>query len=336
LQRIWYIDFGTPAARIYATQLRESEQITMGAHTTTVQWSYAVSVIPLPVHQQPQIIMMRTIMRAESPPHAITITTGHHAINVMSTPGVRNHYLYTADGHNMTIRCDMQGISSTELAQICVALDWMRGQPASNTIDIRSVLWVVALVVAVCGFAWVVATPTHPWRAWAMIVVVTTVLLRFLAQSMLYAPQLTGGIAAVALTWWILQRMIVPAWQRVAIQAMVINVAIKGVGALVPGYFGTDLFFHVNRFMGVFSGQFYQIADGQGQTYPYPPGVYQLLAPLLLPLMTLFPAHAVMLGAAIVIDSSTILIVAWMCQRLAWSQRSITLMVWLYVVLPAG
>lgn len=336
LQRIWYIDFGTPAARIYATQLREPEQLTIGAQATTVQWSYAASVIPLPVNQQPQIIMLRTIMRAESPPHAITIITGHHAINVMPTPGVRNHYLYTTDGRNMTIRCDMQGISTTELAQICVALDWMRGQPASNAIDIRSVLWMVALVVAVCGFAWVVATPTHPWRAWAVIVVVTTVLWRFLAQSMLYAPQLTGSIAGVAMMWWMLQRMNMPAWQRVAAQAMVINVAIKGLGALVPGYFGTDLFFHVNRFVGVFSGQFYQIADGQGQTYPYPPGVYQLLAPLMLPLMTLVPAHTVMRFAAIVIDSSTILIVAWMCQRLSWSHRSIMLMAWLYVVLPAG
>ena len=37
LQRIWYIDFGTPAARIYATQLREPEQLTIGAQATTVQ-----------------------------------------------------------------------------------------------------------------------------------------------------------------------------------------------------------------------------------------------------------------------------------------------------------
>jgi hypothetical protein len=336
LQRIWYIDFGTPAARIYATQLRESEQMTIGQHATTVQWSYATSHIPLPVAHQPQIITIRTIMRAESPPQRITLTNETHAVAILPTPGVRNHHLYIAQGSYIAIRCDMQGISDTELATICVAVDWMRGQPAAGVRAVAPLLWMLALIVAVCVLAWVVATRIHPWRAWVVIGVVTTVLLRFAAQSIMYAPQLTLVVAGVAVGWWVLARQSRPIWQRIAGQAMLANVAIKGLGALVPGYFGTDLFFHVNRFVGVFSGQFYQIADGQGQTYPYPPGVYQLLAPLVLPLMAVFPTHYVMIFTAIIVDSSTILIVAWMCQRLAWSHRSIALMACLYVVLPAG
>ncbi|MEY2845823.1 MAG: hypothetical protein RL076_1369, partial [Chloroflexota bacterium] len=107
LQRIWYIDFGTPAARIYATQLRESEQMTIGQHATTVQWSYATSHIPLPVAHQPQIITIRTIMRAESPPQRITLTNETHAVAILPTPGVRNHHLYIAQGSYIAIRCDM-------------------------------------------------------------------------------------------------------------------------------------------------------------------------------------------------------------------------------------
>jgi hypothetical protein len=56
----------------------------------------------------------------------------------------------------------------------------------------------------------------------------------------------------------------------------------------------------------------------------------------MLPLMTIVPADRVIILSAVIIDSSTILILAWICQRLAWSQRNITLMAWLYVILPAG
>jgi len=50
----------------------------------------------------------------------------------------------------------------------------------------------------------------------------------------------------------------------------------------------------------------------------------------------MMPAYMVMIWSAVIIDSSTIVVLAWMCQHLGWSQRSMTVMSWLYVVLPAG
>jgi hypothetical protein len=52
--------------------------------------------------------------------------------------------------------------------------------------------------------------------------------------------------------------------------------------------------------------------------------------------MTVIPAHQIIVALAVLIDTSTILLLAWMCQHLGWSRRSITFVSWLYVILPAG
>ena len=71
-QQSWHIDVGTSAARVFTTTLRESESAQIDGKLTTFQWSLPHSIITLPPHSQPQIISLRTIMRAESPPQAVT------------------------------------------------------------------------------------------------------------------------------------------------------------------------------------------------------------------------------------------------------------------------
>jgi hypothetical protein len=236
----------------------------------------------------------------------------------------------------MAISCDMQGIVNNELATICVALDWVDGRRLSNSIDGWLLAWRLVLGCMIVLCVWVMTTAAHPWRMMAILAVVGTVLCRFPLQSTLYAPQLSLICAVLAGVWWAIQRWIRSPWQRMAGHTLAINSAFKGLGVLVPGYFGTDIFFHVHRFITMMRGQWYMLADGQGQIYPYPPGVYQLIAPIVLPLITMMPAHVVMILTAVIIDSSTIVVLAWMCQHLGWSPRSMTMMAWLYVLLPAG
>ena len=275
-------------------------------------------------------------MRAESPPHAVTLSNANLQFALATTTGVRRYAFYATDGAQITIDCDMQGVSDSALTKICIAIDTIDGQPTNTALDWPVIGWMLILLSALAGLVWVIVTPAHPWRMLPLLMIGVTLLWSFPLQCTLFAPQLSLGIGSMALVLWSIQRWVVGSWQKIAGQAMALNIAIKGLGVIVPGYFGTDVFFHVNRFMATFSGRLYQVADGQGQTYPYTPGVYQLLAPIMLPLMTLIPADRVIILSAVIIDSSTILILAWICQRLAWSQRSITLMAWLYVVLPAG
>lgn len=335
-QQSWQIDVGTPAARVFTTSLRESESAVIDGKLTTFQWSRAHSYIALPPHYQPQIITLRTIMRAESPPHTVTLTNQQVTFALATTTGVRRYAFYSTQATHLLLDCDMRGVTDATLANICIAIDHINGQATTAALDWVVLGWMLLLTGMLSLLAWIIATPAHPWHMLLVILIGITLLGSFPLQSTLFAPHLSLGIGILSIALWGMRHWSGTTWLQIALQTTLLNIAIKGLGVLVPGYFGTDVFFHVNRFVATFSGRLYQVADGQGQTYPYTPGVYQLIAPLMLPLMTVIPADRVIILGAVIIDSSTILILAWMCQRLGWSQRSITQMAWLYVVLPAG
>lgn len=332
----WHIDVGSPAARIFTTTLRESESALIDGTRTTFQWSLPYSVIQLPLHTQPQLITLRTIMRAESPPQAVILTHNQRAFALATTAGVRRYTFYATHSTQLTITCDMGAPSTGELANICIAIDSITGYSTTYAIDWPVLIRILVLMCAVAGMAWVLTMPAHPWYMLVCVVIGATLVQTFAVASVLFASVLSIGIVGIAAVIWGIRQWVRPGWQRTAAHAMVLNIALKGFGVLVPGYFGTDVFFHVNRFMATLSGLIYQIADGQGQTYPYTPGNYQLIAPLMIPLVSFIPAERIMIMSAIIIDSSTIWILGWICQRLAWSSRSIALMAWLYVILPAG
>jgi hypothetical protein len=125
-------------------------------------------------------------------------------------------------------------------------------------------------------------------------------------------------------------------WLQIALIAVCANIILKATGIVSPGYYGTDIGFHANKYTAVLSSDFYQIADGQGLTYPYPPTVYYLLALVALPLQSLWSLLRLIHLSAVVIDSTTIILLAWLAHSHAWSLRRIALLSALYVVLPAG
>ena len=262
-QQSWQIDVGTPSARVFTTTLRESESAQIDGKLTTFQWSLPHSHITLPPHSQPQIIWLRTIMRAESPPHAVTLSNANLQFALATTTGVRRYAFYATDGAQITIDCDMQGVSDSALTKICIAIDTIDGQPTNTALDWPVIGWMLILLSALAGLVWVIVTPAHPWRMLPLLMIGVTLLWSFPLQCTLFAPQLSLGIGSMALVLWSIQRWVVGSWQKIAGQAMALNIAIKGLGVIVPGYFGTDVFFHVNRFMATFSGRLYQVADGR-------------------------------------------------------------------------
>jgi hypothetical protein len=63
---------------------------------------------------------------------------------------------------------------------------------------------------------------------------------------------------------------------------MVISFALKYGGRLFPGSMPGDLQLHVNRYTGGLHGQLYLEAEHRGLPFPFPPGLYLILAPLTL------------------------------------------------------
>ena len=147
-QQSWQIDVGTPSARVFTTTLRESESAQIDGKLTTFQWSLPHSHITLPPHSQPQIIWLRTIMRAESPPHAVTLSNANLQFALATTTGVRRYAFYATDGAQITIDCDMQGVSDSALTKICIAIDTIDGQPTNTALDWPVIGWMLILLSA--------------------------------------------------------------------------------------------------------------------------------------------------------------------------------------------
>lgn len=332
----WRIDVGTPSARVFTTELREPESAEINGNVVTFQWSFPHSTIIIPPYNHPQIIRLRTMMRAESPPKSIKLSHDSLQFALSIAPQPRQYAFYANHNSPISINCDMQGVIAPELDSICVAIDWIGGKRVTQTIDWNVVGWTILLGIMIFSCAWVVTNSALSWQMMFYFTLMTAIICGFPLYSILFAPHICIGLGLTTLIWWSIKRWVTHDWQQIACQAMLVNMMLKGFGVFVPGYFGTDLFFHVNRFTHAMNGMFYLVAHGRDQFYPYPPGVYQLIAPIVLPLMTVIPSHQLIIALAVLLDTSTIILLAWMCQSLGWSRRSITFMSWLYVILPAG
>jgi hypothetical protein len=132
-----------------------------------------------PPHHQAQIISLRTIMRAESPPHTVRLTNANLQFALATTTGVRRYTFYSTAGTQFTIDCDMQGVTDTALTNICIAIDSIDGQLTTIALDWAIIGWMLLLVSALAGLAWMIATPAHPWRIVPLLAISITLLWSF-------------------------------------------------------------------------------------------------------------------------------------------------------------
>jgi hypothetical protein len=155
-------------------------------------------------------------------------------------------------------------------------------------------------------------------------------------QTSTYAWELLIGGGVAIIGFMVFRRLALPVWLRYALIGMLANIILKEMGVLAPGIYAIDIKFHANRFNEALWYSIYQYAEGRGTNYPYPPIIYLLMAPVVLPAEQLFGIHDVIHSVSVVVESSTIVVLAWLMHRLRWSTHQIALMSALYVVLPAG
>ena len=332
---VWYIDIGTRAAQRYTTSLREIESAPIRSVDQTFQWAVPGSHILLAEPTSMRILTLETMQQIERPPRSVTLRLAPHAYTIPGIAGMRTLRLLTSASQELVITCDSDDINNEKPRGLCIAFLSLDSQRVGSPIDLRTLAMILLLTTTI-ALATIMSLQDVPRTSLAAGLALTGVAFSYPHALSVSLPGLlafmAGWIGALVIVQW---RVTTP-WLRIALIAVCANVILKATGIVSPGYYGTDIGFHANKYAAVLSSDVYLIADGQGLTYPYPPTIYYILALVALPLQSLVSLLRIIHLSAVVIDSSTILLLAWLAHTYAWSLRRIALMSTLYVVLPAG
>ena len=331
----WHIDIGTRGAQRYTTTLRDIESAPIGTVDQTFQWATPGARILLAEPTSMRILTLSTMQRSEQPPRSVTLTLAAHTYTIPGTAGMRSIRLLAPASHDLAITCDSTAISDDTLRGLCIAFLSLDSQRIGLPLDLRT-LGLILLFATTLACVMALSLRDLPRTSVAAGLALIGVAYSFPHALSVSLPGLLAFMAGWAGALTIVQWRSPAPWLRIALIAICANIFLKATGIMSPGYFGTDIGFHAHKYEAVLGSDFYQIADGQGLTYPYPPTVYYVLALVALPLQSLWSLLPIIHLSAVVIDSTTIILLAWLAHTYAWSVRRIALMSALYVVLPAG
>lgn len=347
----WALDVANPRADIYMRDIRQAENVVINGKTETIRWSwtsssyvflpnpaqYRIGSLTLPWRWPDSVLSLRTMARIEEPPRQIQMTIGDaYQVDLPTIAGVRVHHLLVPAVDSLRFDCDNSATINPDLASICVAIIHIESQQIRSSINIALWMWIgifIAFCLIIIYFLFGKLSGILP--VFGFIALASTSMM-WPVQTSTYAWEFLIGGGGAIIGFGIIQRWPMPVWLRYAMMGMVANIILKEMGVLAPGIYAIDIRFHTNRFNEALWYSVYQYAEGRGTNYPYPPIIYFLMAPLALPLEQIFALPQVIHTLSVVIESSTIVILAWMLQRNHWSSRQIALMSALYVVLPAG
>jgi len=350
-QPSYAIDVGISATRSLTTDMRVPEKIQIGDQLRTMRWSYQDSHILLPQTLHNAIVVVHTMTRAEESPAYISMRSGRSIVSIDPTAGLRSYAILVSHVSPLVFDCDT-GSSTSTLSSLCVAIDTVNVSWTSvSHIDRTAVRWFGGLIAILVTIIFV-SIPAHRWPLRIMIALpLAALLLQYGVQLQPLIPGLTIALAATGGVLWLVRRIQTP-WLNVAMQIFVVSVFIKALGVFAPGFMGSDIFFHLNRFTEVANGTGYMfVTGGDGdrnlRTFPYPTSTYLTIAPWLLPVMQWYQfvpfQHELgstlprVIGLFIVlIESSVILVLGWVLSRFGWSSRQIAWVGALYLALPAA
>ena len=351
MPRAWTLDVADPNAAIFMRDIRQVETVVINGQTETIRWSwtsssyvflpnptqYSLGQFVFPWRWPDSVLSLRTMARVEEPPRQIQMSVGDaYQVDLPTVAGVRVHHLLVPAVDAVRFDCDNSTTSNPDLAAICVAIMQIDAYHVHLSVDMALLIWnsmFMAICLIITRFLFGNLSGILPIFGFVSLVSIS---MMWPVQTSTYAWELlVGGVVAIA-GFSVLRRMALPLWLRIAMMGMIANIILKEMGVLAPGIYAIDIKFHANRFNEALWYSIYQYAEGRGTNYPYPPLIYLLMAPVVLPAEQLFVIHDVIHTVAVVIESSTIIVLAWMMHRLRWSTQQIALMSAIYVVLPAG
>lgn len=347
----WALDVSDANAGIYMRDIRQAETVVIDGRPETIRWSWASSsyvFLPnpaqhhlgqfvLPWRWPDSVLSLRTMARSEEPPQQIRVTVGDvFGVNLPTVAGVRVHHLLVPAVDALRFDCDNSATTNPDLAAICVAIMRVEAHHVHQPVNMSLLIWnsiFVIFCLIITRYIFGALSGILPIFGF---ITLTSISMMWPVQTSTYAWELLLGAVVAIVGFVILMRLSLPVWLRIALMAMLANIILKEMGVLAPGIYAIDIKFHANRFNEALWYSIYQYAEGRGTNYPYPPIIYLLMAPVVLPAEQLFVIHDVIHTVSVVIESSTIVVLAWLMHRLRWTSLQIALMSTVYVVLPAG
>lgn len=347
----WTLDVSDPNAGIYMRDIRQAETVVIDGQSEIIRWSwtsssyvflpnptqYHLGQFVLPWHWPDSVLSLRTMARIEEPPSRIQLTVGDaFDVDLPNVAGVRVHHLLVPAVDALRFDCDNSATVNPDLASICIAIMRVDAHQLLQPVNLPVLLWNATFIVVCLIITRYIFGGLSGILPIFGFVTLTSISMMWPVQTSTYAWELLIGGGVAIIGFMVFRRLALPVWLRYALIGMLANIILKEMGVLAPGIYAIDIKFHANRFNEALWYSIYQYAEGRGTNYPYPPIIYLLMAPVVLPTEQLFGIHDVIHSVSVVVESSTIVVLAWLMHRLRWSTHQIALMSALYVVLPAG
>ncbi len=334
------VDAGNRADVEFLPDFREPEQAPPEVGDYTFQWSRAQSEIAAPRVAGRWELSLRLHPVDEAHPRSVTFATSDFSLTLDPPVGLREYHFLLPNLEPIMVRSDLPPTDDPRIQNLGVAVDYVRAYriTAQPFIDWGVVLF--GLIYA--AFLLVMAYLTRLAQRDTLLTLAggsVLVLLAFVLQParvLLVLPLLNLLLVAGGLLGLLckdaLARTFGPS-STLIVASLLISVLVKLGGVFYPGYLPTDALFQANRFLETTMGLMYRVAEGQGQTYPYPTAVYLFLAPFAL----IYPELR-WLGqvAGVLIDSSTILLLAFALKSCRVQPTVINWACFLYAIMPAG
>lgn len=332
------IDVGSTATDAFLVNFRDPERETAEQGGYSFQWTRASSTLLLPGFDGRWEAEIRFRQRPEDPPTAVAFRAHNLDLTVNPAPGMHRYRIPLDSVDSLQIESAVSKKPGSETGELGIAVDTVVLTRKQAAPTLHPLVWLFAGLLTL-ALGWVRATAKLPRRDAGLLFGGSALTALLVAAA--YTPYflLLVPIVSIVLTCtvpitlglnWLLVRH--AAWlSGVPVAVFTCLIVIKLAGTLFPAYLPTDTLFHANRFTATMAGNFYTTAFGQGQTYPYPPGTYLLVAPLSLvfgDLRWLLPV------CSIVIDASSVFVLAFMLR--SYGERVVGWACLLYAVMPVA
>jgi hypothetical protein len=343
----WRIDATSTSIANYSTGVGQREYSEFFGSTLWFRHVKRLGALPLPNTVEPRVVDMQIITRAEDPPASITLRSATHTIPLPTTPHHYHIHLYIPADTQYIVECNNSDVTVAYLQNICMAFVSALGeQPLQGRSDVEA-----GYILPIIAWMGLVVVALHASRApsttsWVLVSVAGAMVLMLLEKYNLQIVSWRYGIlnlfgAAMILIWGS-ERLRFRTRQTVIL--LVMALVLKVSGSIAPGAPAIDVPVHAQQLENVMRGNLYLQNSGTlnpvagnkaiTQTYPYPPSIYLLLAPIALLFQPPFTLDAVVGMSTMLLDALFVLGLIWLVHSNRLSHRVAVLTSMVYLFFP--
>lgn len=344
---VWQVNAASTTITNYSTGVGDREYTEYFGGTTWFRHLKRLGTLPIPNTVEPRIVDLQIITRAEEPPASITLRSATHTIALPTTPHLYHIHLYIPAQTQYTVECNNRDVQTAYLQSLCMAFVSARGeQPLHGRNDVD-----VGYIVPILAWMGLVVVALHASRApsttsWVLVSVAGAMVLMLLEKYNLQIVSWRYGIlylfgSAIIIIWGS-ERLRFRTRQTVIL--LVVALVFKLSGLIAPGAPAIDVPVHAQQLENVMLGNLYLQNSGTlnpvagnkaiTQTYPYPPAIYLLLAPIAILLNPPFSINAMVSILTMLLDALFVIGLIWLVHKNRLSHRVAVLTSMVYLFFP--